>query len=333
MNRFPLISAAVLALLGLCMLTGCKDSSSAQASSEGLAEVVSVTEETTVSAVTETQKHSDAPAVPETTAAPAPSEPEVTVTTTEPTVVGKWALDSVVDLGKVYYKDTSVRPAVSYRMSLQLEFTKEGEVSRIHPLYGYTEHGRWYYSDAEQTRVTADFPYNIQFNPEELPSEYCFEHGNLFVRSQPDVPALNFIRVSTFPMPDEQRVEDGKAAFSVAGYWEGAWVTDAETTYTDFYDGKSVPGMKMEIKLSGDCTYYHENNPKPVSVFTLQTLGGGMIDLILKQSANPDSTIGQIEGNIYIKNNYLVWKYSEDVVIAFRAISAVDFNKAIFEEG
>jgi hypothetical protein len=331
MKRFPLILPAVLlAVLGLCLLTGCNESSAEESSGGGLAEVVSITAEQTTAT---TARRTTAATTETTTVTETDPEATATTTTTEPTVVGKWALDSVVELGKVLYKDTSVKPAVSYRMSLQLEFFKNGDVTRIHPLYGYSEYGTWYFTDDAHTRVLAEFPYNMQFNPEELPSEYCFEGGNLFVRSAPDVPALNFVRVASFAKPDDQRVEDGKAALSVAGCWSGAWVTTKDETLTDTFDGKTIAGMKMQIMLGGDCTYYEENNPRAVAVYSLQNLGGGVIDLVLKQTTNQNSTIGQIEGNIYEKNGYLIWKYSDEVVIAFRSVTEVEFNKALFEEG
>lgn len=331
-----LIFAPVM-LLGLLLLTGCKDSSSSESSGGGLAEVVSITAETTTETTTETTKRTTAPPEPEITTTAPPEESEstspTTTTTTEPTVVGKWALDSMVDTGKIIYKDTSVRPAISFRLTLQLEFDKKGNVTRTHPLYGYSETGTWYYSNNEHTRVIAEFPYSVQFNPEEEPALYCFENGNLFIIGDAGEPDYNFVRVANFAEPDEMLVENGRAAFSVAGYWEGAWVTTSEAQYYDYFEGRLISGMKMQITLGGDCTYYEENRPQAAAVYTVQNLGGGILDLLLRQSADNRGSPGQLEGSISINNGYLIWRYTDDVIMVFRSVTATDFNRALFGEG
>ena len=191
-----LLAAAVC--LALFVLAGCEDSSSGSAS-DSFGGLVSMTAEAETTAVSESR--TTARLTEAATTAPGDTEPTVstTTTTTEPTVVGFWALDSVVEAGRVYYKDTSMTPALSYRTTLQFEFEKLGKVKRIHPLYGYSEVGLWTYTDNTYSRVVCTFPYDTFFNPAEEPVTFCFESGNLFVRGEPGQPDYNYVRVGVLP--------------------------------------------------------------------------------------------------------------------------------------
>ncbi|MBR5405072.1 MAG: hypothetical protein IK107_02135 [Oscillospiraceae bacterium] len=318
----PLLLTAA-ALLTVLLFGGCADGSSTDSGGEPF-QVESITTDLTTALTSRTTQ-----AETTVTTEPQTSSETVTTTTTKPTVVGKWVLDSTVQDGTVRYKDGSEHPPIAYRYTLQYEFTKSGKARRIHPLYAYSEEGTWSYGEKGTSRVTVEFPYHEQFNPLEEPEELCFEQGNLFTKAPPAGVDYYFARVSEFPEVDPVRAAEGKAALSVSGFWECAWVTADGETITDKYDGVDVRSVKMEIPLGGECILHRNNSPDEAAAYALVFLSDNSLELRLVRTKNPRSTIGQMEGTLELKKGYLVWRYNDSVVYCFRSISAEEFRKAM----
>lgn len=318
----PLLLTAA-ALLTVLLFGGCAEGSSTDSGGEPF-QVESITTGQT----TTTASRTTATETTLTTELTTQSSETVTTTTTKPTVVGKWVLDCTAEEGHISYRDQSENPPIAYRYTLQYEFLKSGTVKRIHPLYGYTEEGTWSYGEHGTERVTAVFPYHQSFNPEEKPTALCFEAGKLFIKGTAGGTDYFFARVSEFPETDPVRAAEGKAALSVAGYWECAWINSDGEQITDKYQGAEVTSMKMEITLDGDCILHRNNSPDESAAYALIFLLDNTMELRLLRSKNPYSTIGQLEGSVQLRSGYLIWRYTDQLSYCFRSITKEQFLKA-----
>lgn len=314
-HLLPLLLTAA-ALLTALLFGGCADGSSTDSGGEPFSVESITTEQTTAPQTSRTT----ATETTVTTAPPESTTEPVTTTTTKPTVVGKWTLDSTVQDGRIRYRDETQVPPLAYRYTLQYEFTKTGKVSRIHPLYGFSEEGTWTYGETGTDRVIARFPVNQHFNPDGEPTELCFEHGNLFIKAPPAGADYYFTRVSEFPETDPVRAAEGRAELAVAGCWECAWVTADGEQYTDKYQGVDVSAMKMEIHLGGECILHRNNDPEESAAYSVIFLSDNNMELRLLRTKNPYSTIGQMEGTLQPRGSYLVWRYTDSISYCFRSI-------------